>query len=165
MAEAKSEQIILALQAALEGIIADGGTTYHYSPDRVLRAPAFSQLCLDSSLETIYVLSPEDVADERVDSCSAKALVRVDLTALHKFETDENPFTHEQGNDPIRWTVQTRLERDVKKLIRTDEHLGGLAQEVRIPLTSYSPEETYFKGWACVFMRLEIKYHYPKATP
>lgn len=109
------------------------------------------------------MLSPEDVGDERADSCGAKALVRVDLTAVRRFNpATENPF---QQVAPIRWTVQTRLERDIKKLIRTDESLGGLSQEVRIPLTSYSPDETFFEGWACVFARLEIKYHYPKATP
>ena len=163
MAEARHEQIIVALKAALAGIVADGGTTYWYTPDRVLRAPAFSQMCLDSSLDTIYVLSPVDVADERADSCSAKALVRVDLTAVRRFNpSTENPYTQEA---PIRWTIQTRLERDIKKLIRTDETLGGLSQEVRVPLTSYAPEETYFEGWACIFMRLEIKWHYPKATP
>jgi hypothetical protein len=161
--ESKHERIIVALQAALAAISGDGGATYWYGPDRVLRAPAFSALCLDTSLETIYVLSPEDVADERADSCSAKALVRVDLTAVHRFNpVSENPF---EQMEPLRWTVQTRLERDVKKLVRTDETLGGLSQEVRIPLTSYAPEETYFEGWACVFMRLEIKYYYPKATP
>jgi hypothetical protein len=161
--ESKQEQIIVALQTAAAGIRGDGGETYWYTVDRSLRAPGFSALCLDSSLETVYVLSPEDVGDERADSCSAKALVRVNLTAIHKFApSTENPFLQEA---PIRWTVQTRLERDVKKLIRTDETLGGLSQEVRIPLTSYSPNETYWEGWAGVFIRLEIKYHYPKATP
>lgn len=161
MAESRHEQIILALKAALEGIVADGGVSYWYSPDAVLRWPVCDASCQDSSLDTIFVLSPSDVDDEQADSCSARALLRLDLTALHKFEGIENPFQQEA---PIRETVQNRLERDVKKLLRTDTTLGGLALDVRIPVTSYGPE-TYWQGWAGVILRLEIKYHYPKVLP
>lgn len=161
MAESKHEQVILALKAALEGIVADGGVSYWYSPDRVLRWPVCDAKCQDASLDTIYVLSQSDVDDEQADSCSARALVRVDLTVIHKYEGIENPFLQA---DPIRETVQSRLERDVKKKVRADTTLGGLALDVRIPVTTYGPE-TYWQGWAGVIMRLEIKYHYPKATP
>jgi hypothetical protein len=161
--ESRHELVIAALQTALATIVGDGGATYWFSPDRVLRAPAFTAQCLDASLETIYVLSPEDVAEVHGDSCDEKDTLRVDLTAVRRFNPPtENPF---QQAVPIRWTIQTRLERDVKKLTRADKSLGGLAQEITIPLTSYSPDETYFEGWACVFMRLEIKFHSPKAMP
>lgn len=154
------------MQAALASIVGDGGASYHYTPDAVLRAVGFSKLCLDGSLDTIYVLSPQDVAVERRDICSDRALMRVYLTAIHKYDKGvENPFEQKKNAEELRWTVQTRLDRDIRKRLRVDEQLGGVSLEVSIPLTTYAPEETFLEGWACVFAVLEIKYQYQKVTP
>jgi hypothetical protein len=162
--ESNHEQIVAALRTLLQGIVADGGVTAWYTPDRVLRVPAFTESCLDSSLATIYCLSPADEDDEFRDSNrSVRSEMRVDLTVASQFTPSEDPFDQP---DPDQWKIQSRLVRDVKKRIRSDYRLGGLCLWIDIPSTEYGAEQTdTLRDWAIAFLRLVIHYHYADTAP
>lgn len=167
MAESIHEQLIVALAAHLAGIVGDGGATYWYTPDRVVRTPTFHSACLDPSLTTIYSLSPVRVEDKPVNiSIGMESIATVDLAAATKFNpATEDPFKQEE---PIRWTVQTRLERDAKKRLRSNYNLLGVSGGHRftaIPVTDYASDLTYLEGWALVFLRLQLRFTYPDTTP
>jgi hypothetical protein len=168
VAEPKDDQILDALKAHLEGISEDGGATYWYTPDAVLREPDFTEECLNPTLKTIYVFCPtpgQTLADRRADSCSIKSTLSVDLAVVTRFGQSEDPY---EPGLPRRWTVQCRLARDAKRRLRADpdDKLGGtLVQGIDIPVTDFDSARTLMKDWACVLMRVLISYHYPKATP
>lgn len=163
MPESRHEQVVQALQAWLQGITADGGASYWLSPERVIRAPTFHAGCVDPTLETIYILSPEDVVDEWRDFCTWRSTLPVNLTAITKFDAVADPFAQPT---PGRWTLQTRLEHDAKRRILGSpafvESLGFTVQ-ADIPLTVYSPE-TYWDGWAGVFLRLLFRFPWERST-
>lgn len=166
MAESIHEQIVAALKTLLEGIVGDGGATYWYTPDRVLRRPAFTENILDSSLTTIYCLSPADEDDVFRDSNrEIRSAMRVTLTVASQFTppSEADPFDQP---DPDQWKVQSRLVRDVKKRIRSDYRLGGLCLWVEIPITELGAEQTdILQGWALAFMNLVINYRYADTAP
>jgi hypothetical protein len=166
VAESIHEQVIAALKTHLEGIVGDAGATYWYTPDRVLRPAAFHGACLDSSLTTIYSVSPVRVEEKPVNiSIGMEAILTVDLAVATRFTGVDNPFQQEA---PIRWTVQTRLERDAKKRLRANYNLlggSGAHRFTAIPVTDYAPDLTYLEGWACVFLRVQLRYTYPDTTP
>jgi hypothetical protein len=168
VAESVHEQVLAALQAHLAGIVGDGGATYWYTPDRVLRPAAFHGACLDPSLTTIYSLSPVRVEDKPVNiSIGMEAVLTVDLAVATRFTPDagENPL---QQTEPFRWTIQSRLERDAKKRLRSNYNLLGVSGAHRftaVPVTDYAPDLTYLEGWALVFLRVQLRYTYPDTTP
>jgi hypothetical protein len=163
MSESISERIAAALQARLAGIVGDGGVTYWYTPDRVLRVPAFYGDCLTNTLSTIYSVSPDQEEDTYLSFSAVNTVVKLDLAAAraHRPHT-EQPLS---ANTPIRWTVQNRLVQDLRKCLRGDKTLGGLAYDLRIPFVELSAEETYLEGWATVFLRLEVAYAHEDAQP
>lgn len=166
MAESVHEQLVAALQTDLSDIVGDGGANYFYTPDRVLRQPAFHGGCLDPSLTTIYVLSPGAVDDVLAHSTiGIRAALTVDVAIATRFQAGtEDPFNEPT---PSRWTVQTRLEHDAKKRIRADYKLGrpDLGCFVEIQHTEYVAHQTYLDGWALVFMRLVVHYIYTDTAP
>jgi hypothetical protein len=167
MAESIHEQMIAALETHLEGIVADAGATYWYTPDAVLRTPAFHGACLETGLTTIYSLSPVRIEDKPVNiSIGMEAIATVDLAVATRFvPSSENPFS---ADTPLRWTVQTRLERDAKKRLRANYNLLGADGGHRftaIPVTDYASDLTYLEGWAIVFLRVQLRYNYRDTTP
>jgi hypothetical protein len=167
VAESLHEQLVAAFQANLAGIVGDGGANYWFTPDRVVRVPAFSEACLDSSLTTIYCISPGQVEDALAHSTvGVRAVLTLDLAIVTRYTPSEeiNPFT---ADVPLRWTIQTRLERDAKKKIRSFYHLGfeSNAVWVEIPITEYVADQTFFQGWAAVFMRCLVHFIYADVAP
>lgn len=170
MPEPQPEIIVAALKTRLEGIVGDAGVTYWYTPHRVLRFAAWCNACLSASLgsypsdpATIYTLSPDDEDSEENTYTGTQSVMRIDLSLAQRFEPagDLDPFNQP---DPDRWKVQQRLRNDARKRLRGDLKVGNTAMLVRIPLVDMSAEETFVKGWAVVFMRLEVLYAYEDAA-
>lgn len=167
MAESAHELVIDALRDHLAGIVGDDGVTFWFTPDRVVRVPAFHGAVLETGLTTIYSLSPVRVEETPENiSLGMRAMLTVDLAVATKFDPQtEDPFLQEA---PIRWTVQTRLERDAKKRLRSDFTLLGNTGAHRfttIPVTDYASDLTYLESWAVVFLRVQLHYRYLDATP
>jgi hypothetical protein len=173
VSEAIHEQLVAAAQTLLQGIVGDGGVTYWYTPDRVLRAPAFHAGCLDESLTTIYTMVPVRVdARPITSSLGMDARLTVDLALATRFKPDtESPF---KQSAPIRWTVQTRLEKDAKKRLASNYTLLGVDGAHRfttVPVVDYAADltgqqlGTYLEGWAVVYLRVVFRYIYTDQAP
>lgn len=164
MAESKAEQITAAVQAKLAAIVANAGATYWYTPGAVIRAPFFSEACLNTAYITVHVVSPDD--EERMGEFTftdTSARLGLDVLALTQFRpANEGPYG---ATTPIRETVQHRLARDVKTALRADQTLGGLALNLAVAFVSFAPEETFLSGWACIMARVSVFYVYADAAP
>lgn len=165
MAESIAEQIAEALKTALEGIVADGGTTYWYRPDKVLRVSFFpDQFTFDPAYgEVQYVLSPdpEEIVEEGTShQCKAELGFVLQVAKQHRVPT-ENPYLEQP---PIRWTVANRLIRDAVKRLDADVQLAGLAVNVNTVGISIDRDQ-YAEGWAMAQLRFTVSYDFNGATP
>jgi hypothetical protein len=166
--ESKHEQIEEAIKSRLASIVGDSGVNWWFTPDRVIRYPAFTEQCLDTSLTTVYVLSPDEEEDAEASTGTAatgggiRAQARLDLVLATRYQGSEHPF---QAEAPLRATLQNRMARDVKKKLREDITLGGgLARNLDFILTDRGAE-THHPGWAIVAMRLLVTYWYQALVP
>lgn len=172
MAEPRSEQILEALKAQLQGIVGDGGSTFWWTPTAVVRGD-FDDDVLDASLGSeaeppvIYLLSLDDQLDEDETFQATRCELHVDLLVARRFTpATENPHEVEvlAATDPTmrRQTVQNRLVADAKRALRGNFKLTsvaapeGLSLHIRIPLTEKGAQDTYTVGWAIAFLRLEV---------
>jgi hypothetical protein len=161
--ESKHEQIEESIIVRLASIVSDGGVNWWFTPDRVIRYPAWTEACLDPSLTTVYVLSPEEEVDtEAGTGLTVKAQARLDLLLCTQYAGAENPF---QVEPPSRGTLQNRMVRDVKKKLREDISLGGLTRNLDFVGTDRSAESTWEPKWAVVLVRLLATYSYQAPTP
>lgn len=169
--EPLAERVSLALRDLLRGIEADGGVTRHYTPTAVVRAEAFTTELLDSSLDgdqVVICISPEDTEDEEATFTDTQTVKVFHVTAA-KVHTPAvtNPLdpAYDNGEHPIRETVQSRLEADIKNTLRdvanrkliSDDDPAGLAIHTQVPLTEKGAEDTWHESWAIVFMRVEVQ--------
>lgn len=166
MPEPLSEQIVAALKTRLGGIVGDAGATYWYTPDRVLRSPAWGAHCLrmlpNVTAPVIYTLSPDDEDNEENTFTTTRASLGIDLVLARRFSpATEDPF---DPPDPDRWKIQNRLRDDARKRLRGDLKVSNLALIIQIPLVDLSAEETYVTDWAVVMMRLVVQYTYSDAA-
>ena len=147
------------------------GDDYHYTPDRVERAHAFTKEVLLGGHDVIYILSPAEQEDTEQTYVDTEGLARLDLTVARRLRAaTEDPLKRTEG-DELRWTVQNNLVHDAKKAIRGDKKLtsadypDGVALHTSIPLTELSAEDTYLPGWALAYMALEVMFSFPDAQP
>lgn len=168
MPEPWAERVSVALRDLLRGIEADGGVTAHYTPSAVVRAEAFSEELLDTSIDgdqVIVCISPEDTEDDEstYSDTSSQKVFHVTAAKIHN-PAVVKPLdpSWDNGEYPIRETVQNRLEADLKNRLRgdrtlvSDEDPNGLSLHISVPLTEKGAEDTYHEGWAIVFCRVEV---------
>lgn len=169
MPEPLKERVSLALRDLLRGIEGDGGTTRWYTPTHVERVEAFDETWLDSSIEgdkVLVFIIPDQAVDEEGTYTDTDTVQAFDVIALKRYSpTVTNPLQagYDSGAEPIRETIQNRLEADIKNQIRGDRRLvssddpEGLALHIEIPDTEKGPEDTYDPNWAAVFLRVEVR--------
>ena len=170
MAEPRPEQIAAAIRTKLEEISGDGGATYWYTPDRVIRSHAVTDRLLDGSLQTLYVVTPDRKDENRRTNggpgCIVRGIAFLTLTLLHRFTPPtENALVVTPADEPIRWTIQERMEGDVRKKLREDPKLGGISTDLDLTASEEGADETFIEGWALAFVRLQVTYHYVQETP
>jgi len=165
MAESIAEQIMVALQAKLAGIVADGGATYWYTPEKVARYFEFSDKVIARQYAAYFVMVPDDMEAVEEPSFIVREDMSVDIAGLVRIDQGvEDPFDPD-SSIPLRNTVQHRILRDAKRALRQDVSLGGLAENVMIPTSELGPERTYLDGWALVFMRVVVEFSYDRNLP
>lgn len=150
---------ILARLAAIRG---DQGETYWYTPV-VVRSEGPDERLLDTSLETVYALTPDRKEERRATNdgpgCIIDARAFFTLTLLGQCRTPTtNPFVN---TGITRDVIQERMKADASKALRSDANLGGVSIDLTITETEEGPP-TFVEGWAMVLMRLMVRYHYAK---
>lgn len=159
-AEPVSERLVAAVVATLAGITA--GVTYWHDTAKAITDPHFYAGHMDESLDSAkacYVVSPDQDEDTPVTFTDIETRVELDVIAYKKFEpASERPW---DASPPKRGTVQRRLAADVKNAIRAVEGLPtvvtGGATRAWVPFTHMASDETLFKGWAVVMLRVVIE--------
>jgi len=165
MAESIHEQVVAAIKTSLAAIVADGGSTYWYTPSAVVRYGGFSMECLSETKgSTIIVLIPGE--EERVPFAMGgrwQARCMLDIAAATQFApVTEDPFN---PPSPDRWQVQNRLARDIEKKLLAGATVGGLAIDTEVQVVDRDPEDTYVERWAVVFLRVLVIYEYTETAP
>jgi len=174
--ESHYERTLVALVTALAAIRAgnvydvDSGAVYWYDVNNVLRWPALSSECINTSNDTVYVVSEDDtpIDDAGATVTRERARITLDLSVLHRFtDIADDPFA---PPDPQRQTVQSRVIQDAKgclMAINRGDRLGGLVTWISCRLETRAADKTFFSSepWACGILRLEIDCFYSDLNP
>lgn len=161
--ESIQQQVLDALVARFAAIVGDEGATRWYSVDRAVDFASFSSECLDSSLATIYIVSPDETPIEPATLTSSEAHIVFDISLARRLEVEtENPFGAPAEN---RTRIQNRLIQDATRAINSDPALGGLAIWTYIRYENRKAEDTYIEKWAVAFMRIEVQAIYTDGAP
>ena len=159
--ESIAEQLDEAIIACLLGIVE--GDDFWLTPSQVIRRHEANHECLDDSLDTIYVLSPDRQEDTEEAVRQVEGRLFMTLTLMHRFDpASEEPFSMSK---PHRWTWQERMLRDVRKAILADVSFGGLAINTELTEADLSAESTFAERWAIVLVRLMVTYRYRYSAP
>lgn len=128
MAESKVEQILAAVKTDLEAITGDSGTTYWYTPGKVIRVDyTESRVQFKTGYgNPIYMVS--DTGDDSPSPVAAafgetgRSLGVFVLTAYQDTRGDRDAYTA----SVLSGTIRNRMIKDVVKKIELDRMLGGL---------------------------------------
>lgn len=169
MAESRHSQIVEALRTRLAAIVGDGGSTYWYTPARVVRAQVYDRLLADDSVGTpIYALRAgeetheEESTGDAVSGGGIRARAEVFVLLMARTQAaDDSPFGFDGETKALE---QDRMIRDVLKKLWQDVTLGGLATNLSDGQLVVD-REVDVEGWACVEVRLAVVYSYLAGTP
>jgi hypothetical protein len=128
MAESKVEQILAAIKTDLEAIAGDGGTTYWYTPGKVIRVDYTESRVQfkDGYGNPIYMVS--DTGDDSATPIAVafgetgRSLGVFVLVAYQDNRSDWDAYTA----STLSGTIRNRMIKDVVKKIELDRLLGGL---------------------------------------
>lgn len=164
MAEPVHEQISAAIRTRLLTIVEDGGTTYWYTPDAVVRClewlPSY-----DVSMKHMIFIKPEP--DEVRELATGKQLEGEAPFSVLIVRNDERaskwPWDEEKSEDPISATVINRCVADVRAALFSEVTLGGLAWNLAVgPITA---DYSYQIGgaWLSAVLQFTVRYSYTAA--
>lgn len=172
MAESVHEQIAAGLAAAFAAIVADGGASFWYTPDKVGRVTFYTDSLLRPEYSTLYVLRPGD-ENHREETSSGGVSVTAEFFVLIAKKLDvasEDPFDPARDT-PTRETVVNRVVRDAVKTLWANVQLGGIVNGTveNIVTGSLFVERSAVEladvRWALAELRFEVLYSYLKGTP
>ena len=170
MAESKHELIAECIRELLASIEEDGGETFWYTPDAVVRVTFFEDAWLDSSIGGGYLIFIRPGEERHAEESSGE--VRGDmevmiLIARKNTRASENPFTEPT---PTRWLEINRCVRDILKKLWgwTDPGVTcfadtGLENISGEPMLVDRTQET--GGWIFSTITIFPTYVYPRETP
>ena len=168
MAESKHHQIAEALKARFTAIVTDGGTTYWYTPAKVVRVQAWDRLIADPSVEQVYALraGEERHTEESTGDAASGGGVKAEaeffvLLLRPSLAADENPFGADASTKP---TEQDRMVRDFLRALWLDVTLGGLVENV-VDGSLVIDRDVDVEGWAVAEARFTVVYSYLSRTP
>ncbi len=129
MPESQARQIIDQIKTELEAISGDSGTTYWYTPDKVVRVDSFDmrQNFRDGYGDYIYLIrNTPDEDDNPSMAAYDEEGNDLDIWILMMARNtlgDPDPFTA----TTLRGDIRERMIQDVRKALETDNTRGGLA--------------------------------------
>lgn len=159
MAESLHEQISAALQTRLRSIVADGGQTYAYTPDKVFRVLEFQPDYLDDSFDLLLFLRPDE--DSITEGTTFRRVIgQAPFTVLiaKKWQM-QAPLAEEAGAEPLSVTVIGDCVADVRTALLSEVTLGGLVWNVMNGASSADYSEQV-AGWLCALVRFTVAYEY-----
>lgn len=169
MVEPVHEQISAAIRTRLLTIVADGGTTYWYTPDAVVRCLEWLS-SYDVSKGHMLFIKPEplDKVSEGTTASAtqynAKGLAPFSVLIVKKDErASRHPFDEEQSSDPIAATVISRAVEDVRVALLSEVTLGGLVWNVADD--GIDADHSYQVGgaWLSALVTFTVRYDYTRA--
>lgn len=159
--EPRPEQIVTQIVANLNAI---SGASYHFPQPRACRADKLDTSLLQAGLDTVYFVTPEAKEENRATNDGPGCIIRgrafYVLTLCGR--TKQGSVNPLQPDVPIVATVQERMAADVRLKLRADPSLGGISTDLLLTDSEENPNDTAVAGWAIVFMRLQVTYHYRK---
>jgi hypothetical protein len=167
VSDPRPELIADAIVSRLAAIVGDDGATYHFTPGLVRRAHVIVEGMLDSTVDPLYFVTPDRKEESRRTSLGVGGIIRgrayltVSLFKRHVPAT-ERPHLAEA---PTRWTLEERMQADVRKALREDPHLGGVSSSLELVESEDGNADTEIAGWAMTFMRVIATYHYRHEIP
>lgn len=163
MAESQGEIILQTLQSWLAShIVADGGATYWYTPDHVLRVDGWQKWEMDwlhPEYQAVLFLRPGIKKEE--ERTTGKILVTMEVWVLYgvRFNPASQDPLYLASNPPQGWTIAERMERDLRMAIRTDITFG-LSSIINTQITDINHSLPFVTGWALVEARLQIMFDF-----
>ena len=157
MAEPRGEPLVAKIVTELEAIVADGGTTYWYTPKHVTRAEFNQAVKWSTIAETFYEIRVGDVSTE-IRTTGQRHTVRMEIfvtaaTKDRRFST--NPEAQDAGAiQPA--TAKFRLGHDVKRKLAEWTGWGGLGLQLLEPTDDEQDVKT--DGWAAVHLRFSAEF-------
>lgn len=165
MAESKVEQILAAIKTQLEAISEDDGTTYWYTPGKVIRVDyTESRVQFKEGYgNPIYMVS--DTGDDGPHPIVAafgetgRRLGVFVLTAYQDSRGDRDAYTA----TTLSGTIRNRMVKDVVKRIELNRTLGGLVFD-----TEYLDVKRDFvepEGWILGEVYFDVTYQHDIGDP
>ena len=169
MADPTHERVKAALKTWLEGIAANGGAPYWYTPAHVFWHPTFDCSCYGKDFgDTIYVLVADRTARSKNTNKTWSARMLFDLVLLRRLPTtysDVNPL--KPPAEP-RGLVQGRLSSDAENRLSSDPTYAAFAGlqvwDIQVLTDERDAELTDLEGWACAYLRVQLQYFYQRGA-
>ena len=166
--ESKHSQIAEALKTRFAAIVADGGTTYWYTPAKVARVQAYDRLLADPTVGHVYAVraGEERHSEESTGSPSTGGVMSAEaeifvLLLRPSAAVDDNPFGVDASTKAIE---QDRMVRDFLRALFLDVTLAGLVTNV-VDGSLVVDRDMEIEGWAVAEARFTGRYSYPARTP
>lgn len=164
MAEPVHEQISAAIRTRLLTIVADGGATYWYTPDAVVRCLEWLS-SYDVSKEHMLFIKPEPDSVSEATTGTFQGLAPFSVLIVKKDErASRHPFDEEKSEEPIAATVISRAVADVRAALLSEVTLGGLAWNVADGEITADYSYQIGGAWLSAVLAFSVKYDYPKAA-
>lgn len=164
MAESLVERISAAIKTDLEGITGDSGTTYWYTPGKVIRVDyTESRVVFKTGYgNPVYMVS--DTGDDGPGAVAefgetGRTLGVFVLCAYQDDRGERDPYEA----STLAGTIRNRMIRDVVKKIELDSTLGGLAFDVVYRDVKRDFEEPI--GWILGEVYFEVTYEHTIGAP
>ena len=164
MAESIVEQIIAQVKTDLEAITGDNGTTYWYTPGKVIRVDYFDSKNHFRTGYGDYIYMIRDTVDEDEAPRAAAMGGMADLFDLYILLAARDTRGNE---DPFKattaaGTIRNRMIHDVRKKLETDHTRGGLALDTRFHERRDFVEPD---GWIVGEVQCVITYTHTRGSP
>jgi len=160
VAEPVHEQISAAIRTRLLTIVADGGATYWYTPDAVVRCLEWLSSYDVSKNHMLFIKpEPDSVSEATTGTIQGTApfsvlIVRADERA------SRHPFDEEQSADPIAATVIARAVADVRAALLSEVTLGGIAWNVADGTIDADYSYQVGGAWLSALVTFTVRYDY-----
>ena len=159
------EQIIAKVKTELEAITGDSGTTYWYTPGKVIRVDYFDSKNHFRTGYGDYIYMIRDTVDEDENAASAAMSKMADafdlyiLLAARDTRGDKDPFTA----TTMAGTIRNRMIHDVRKKLETDHTRGNLALDT----SSFHERRDFVEpaGWIVGEVQCAITYTHTRGSP
>lgn len=166
MSESKVKQIKAGLKTEIEAIAGDNGTTYWYTPDKVVRVDSFDsrQNFRDGYGDYIYLIRDTPNEDENIGMAAFSGMAHdLDIWLLLMARDklgDIDPFTA----TTLKGDVREKMIQDVRKMLENDVTRGGLAlNTARYYIMRDFEDEP--QGWIVAEISCVITYTHTRGDP